>query len=271
MEASYNDLVPGQYVAVRYGASEPGEPIWHERFLLAQISTGDASEDEGPGSWFIATPDGDVYVEQLRGLPETGPVAYHVLARRRLNRWVPRGQIYRFEQTLTLEQARLYTSYMLEQVRDDPSQVLVEHTDGLSADFQTVEYKNYFLVSDALVAAAPGGAAPVGDTGRRRLRGKFIWVNSEPFRDATGKVVLPGSEILPGAGTVFLKHKALHPLSHEDGVITLERLELGEVAGYSDRRALAFGSPRAASVGPSEPQERRGNRPSSSSQYGRGP
>lgn len=60
---------PGQSVAVFYSA----DVYWHERILLWK-GQGDC--------WYIMTPDGDVYLEDLSLKGEDGPVKMRVIGKR---------------------------------------------------------------------------------------------------------------------------------------------------------------------------------------------
>ena len=66
--ASLLDLVPGQTAAVFYS----DDNVWHERLLLWRFQD---------GTWYILTPDQDLYAEDLRCLGGDGPIKVKIRAR----------------------------------------------------------------------------------------------------------------------------------------------------------------------------------------------
>ena len=66
-EEWYSDLAPGQYVAMEY----EGDAVDHERVLLYPL---------GGGVWWIRTPDGDEYFQDVACQdPRDGPVRCYLL------------------------------------------------------------------------------------------------------------------------------------------------------------------------------------------------
>lgn len=73
----------------------PGPAVWHQRYLIGRVvSLG--SEPSAKDTWMVATPDADIYEEDLGGTSVDMQAVRYAAVRRPPPPGLPRGSCYRF-------------------------------------------------------------------------------------------------------------------------------------------------------------------------------
>ncbi|CAE7336322.1 unnamed protein product, partial [Symbiodinium sp. CCMP2456] len=168
--ASWLNLVPGQSVAVWY----PDDVYYHERILLWRCSD---------DLWMILTPDGDMYVEDLRCAGGDGPTKMKIKGVDFTYWSRVGGRAYKFREHPTAEDFRAHVRAAREELEGEPgydASWLPTHVmDQKGALVDASAFLGTALVRRRIVRKGPlGSGAPPAPEGK-------LWLSAEHFGDRT--------------------------------------------------------------------------------------